>query len=128
MFRSPLKEDSEPALRMLRESQHQLIMITGALDSVGVSHHLRALLVLVLVLVLLVVAVSAGGLLLRQVGARSQAVCCMHVKVHSAYALMSSCIRSMQAPAGDAPLTACHAAAQVHIVTRPALILSKSVC
>ena len=29
MFRSPLKEDSEPALRMLRESQHQLIMITG---------------------------------------------------------------------------------------------------
>lgn len=29
VFRSPLKEDSEPALRMLRESQHQLIMITG---------------------------------------------------------------------------------------------------
>lgn len=26
---------------------------------------------------------------------------------------------------GDAPLTACHTAAQVHIVTRPALILSK---
>ena len=29
VFRSPLKHDSEPALRMLRESQHQLIMITG---------------------------------------------------------------------------------------------------
>ena len=29
MFRSPLKEDSEPALRMLRESLHQLVMITG---------------------------------------------------------------------------------------------------
>jgi cation-transporting ATPase 13A1 len=29
VFRSPLKEDSEPALRMLRESRHQLIMITG---------------------------------------------------------------------------------------------------
>lgn len=29
VFRSPLKDDSEPALRMLRESQHQLIMITG---------------------------------------------------------------------------------------------------
>jgi hypothetical protein len=53
IFRSPLKEDSEPALRALRESQHQLIMITG-----------------------------------------------------------------------DAPLTACHTAAQVHIVTRPALILT----
>ena len=25
--------------------------------------------------------------------------------------------------AGDAPLTACHTAAQVHIITRPALIL-----
>lgn len=55
VFRSPLKEDSEPALRMLRESRHQLVMITG-----------------------------------------------------------------------DAPLTACHTAAQVHIVTRPALILSKA--
>ena len=30
IFRSPLKPDSEPALRMLRESRHQLIMITGA--------------------------------------------------------------------------------------------------
>lgn len=55
VFRSPLKDDSEPALRMLRESQHQLIMITG-----------------------------------------------------------------------DAPLTACHTAAKVHIVTRPALILTKA--
>lgn len=54
VFRSPLKEDSEPALRMLRESRHQLVMITG-----------------------------------------------------------------------DAPLTACHTAAQVHIVTRPALILGR---
>lgn len=55
VFRSPLKDDSEPALRMLRESQHQLIMITG-----------------------------------------------------------------------DAPLTACHTAGKVHIVTRPALILNRS--
>lgn len=53
IFRSPLKPDSEPSLRMLRASQHQLIMITG-----------------------------------------------------------------------DAPLTACHASAQVHIVTRQPLILS----
>jgi manganese-transporting P-type ATPase len=53
IFRSPLKPDSEPSLRMLRASQHQLIMITG-----------------------------------------------------------------------DAPLTACHTAAQVHIVTRPPVILS----
>jgi len=53
IFRSPLKPDSEPSLRMLRASQHQLIMITG-----------------------------------------------------------------------DAPLTACHTAAQVHIVTRQPLILS----
>lgn len=30
IFRSPLKEESEPALRMLRESRHQLVMITGA--------------------------------------------------------------------------------------------------
>lgn len=52
VFRSPLKEQSEPALRMLRASLHQLIMITG-----------------------------------------------------------------------DAPLTACHTAAQVHIVTRQALVL-----
>ncbi|PSC72522.1 putative manganese-transporting ATPase PDR2 [Micractinium conductrix] len=55
IFRSPLKEDSEPALRMLRESCHQLVMITG-----------------------------------------------------------------------DAPLTACHTAAQVHIVTRPPLVLTKN--
>lgn len=54
MFRSPLKPESEPALRMLRESTHQLVMITG-----------------------------------------------------------------------DAPLTACHAARQVHIVTRPVLILTR---
>lgn len=27
--------------------------------------------------------------------------------------------------AGDAPLTACHTAAQVHIVTRPVLILTR---
>ena len=53
IFRSPLKPDSEPSLRMLRASQHQLIMITG-----------------------------------------------------------------------DAPLTACHTAAQVHIVTRQPLILT----
>lgn len=53
VFRSPLKDDSEPALRMLRASQHQLVMITG-----------------------------------------------------------------------DAPLTACHAAAQVHIVTMQPMILS----
>jgi cation-transporting ATPase 13A1 len=53
IFRSPLKPDSEPSLRMLRASQHQLIMITG-----------------------------------------------------------------------DAPLTACHTAAQVHIVTRQPMILS----
>ncbi|KAL4532436.1 hypothetical protein Ndes2526B_g08333 [Nannochloris sp. 'desiccata'] len=53
IFRSPLKPDSEPSLRMLRASQHQLIMITG-----------------------------------------------------------------------DAPLTACHTAAQVHIVTRQPVILS----
>lgn len=55
IFRSPLKPDSEPSLRMLRASQHQLVMITG-----------------------------------------------------------------------DAALTACHAAAQVHIVTRQPLILSPS--
>lgn len=53
VFRSPIKPDSEPALRMLRASRHQLIMITG-----------------------------------------------------------------------DAPLTACHTAAQVHIVTRQPLILA----
>jgi manganese-transporting P-type ATPase len=53
IFRSPLKPESEPTLRMLRDSQHQLVMITG-----------------------------------------------------------------------DAPLTACHAAAQVHIVVRPPLILT----
>lgn len=35
VFRSPLKDDSEPALRMLRESQHQLIMITGAVPHKG---------------------------------------------------------------------------------------------
>ena len=52
IFRSPLKPDSEPSLRMLRASQHQLIMITG-----------------------------------------------------------------------DAPLTACHTAAQVHIMTRQPMIL-----
>lgn len=33
VFRSPLKPESEPALRMLRESLHQLIMITGGLPS-----------------------------------------------------------------------------------------------
>ena len=53
IFRSPLKPDSEPSLRMLRASQHQLIMITG-----------------------------------------------------------------------DAPLTACYTAAQVHIVTRQPLVLT----
>lgn len=53
VLRSPLKPDSEPALRMLRASQHQLIMITG-----------------------------------------------------------------------DAPLTACHAAREVHIVVRDVLILT----
>lgn len=52
IFRSPLKSQSEPALRMLKASQHQLIMITG-----------------------------------------------------------------------DTPLTACHTAAQVHIVSRQAMIL-----
>lgn len=52
VFRSPLKPQSEPSLRMLKASQHQLIMITG-----------------------------------------------------------------------DAPLTACHTAAQVHIVSRQAMIL-----
>ncbi|KAK2079975.1 hypothetical protein QBZ16_002370 [Prototheca wickerhamii] len=54
VFRSPLKPESEPTLGALRESGHQLIMITG-----------------------------------------------------------------------DAPLTACHAAASVHIVTRPVLISSR---
>ena len=52
VFRSPLKPQSEPALRMLRMSQHQLVMITG-----------------------------------------------------------------------DAPLTACHVGAQLHIVTRQAMVL-----
>jgi cation-transporting ATPase 13A1 len=52
IFRSPLKPQSEPSLRMLKASQHQLIMITG-----------------------------------------------------------------------DAPLTACHTAGQVHIVSRQAMIL-----
>lgn len=28
-FETPLKEGSEPALRMLKESSHQLVMITG---------------------------------------------------------------------------------------------------
>ena len=38
IFRSPLKEESEPALRMLRESQHQLVMITGGwMGSCGVG-------------------------------------------------------------------------------------------
>jgi len=53
IFRSPLKDESEPALRMLKASQHQLIMITG-----------------------------------------------------------------------DTPLTACHTASQVHIVTRQVFVLS----
>ena len=53
VFRSPLKPESEPALRMLRASGHQLVMITG-----------------------------------------------------------------------DTPLTACHAARAVHIVTRPVLVLA----
>jgi cation-transporting ATPase 13A1 len=52
VFRAPMKPDSEPSLRMLRASGHQLVMITG-----------------------------------------------------------------------DAPLTACHAAAAVHIVVRPPLLL-----
>lgn len=52
VFRSPLKPQSEPSLRMLKSSQHQLVMITG-----------------------------------------------------------------------DAPLTACHTASQVHIMSRQAMIL-----
>ncbi|CAL8460618.1 g147 [Coccomyxa elongata] len=52
IFQCPLKEESEPALRMLKDASHQLVMITG-----------------------------------------------------------------------DAPLTACHAASQVHILDRPVLIL-----
>ena len=52
VLRCPLKEESEPALKMLKESSHQLVMITG-----------------------------------------------------------------------DAPLTACYTASQVHIVDRPVLLL-----
>ncbi len=52
VFHCPLKPESEPALRILKDSSHQLVMITG-----------------------------------------------------------------------DAPLTACHTAAQLHIVDRPVLVL-----
>jgi len=120
--RSPLKEESEPALRMLRESQHQLVMITGAFRTAfGTEFRLNRWSFGAQKEVWL----RCGGNWQRPGVVGSWRVALRARGMHGFRALQPCPSAVAPAPAGDAPLTACHTAAQVHIVTRPVLILTR---
>ncbi len=90
IFQCPLKEESEPALRMLK------VPLTFSLDGLVFATLLR-----------LTLGITALHVVMR----------------YDDWMAVQDASHQLVMITGDAPLTACHAASQVHILDRPVLML-----